>query len=530
MASGDSPRLPGPREPSAAGEDPIWPGFVMRLVLPGTIASALIALGAFGVGWLPVDTSVAELPVIDALRGTPIGEAVSKFAIVAGIVLLVQSWLFLGYEVMKGQVADYRRLWIVVAGWSAPLLLTPPLFSRDVYSYFTQGRLWIAGFNPYEAGTASIPGWFNDGGDPMWSESKTPYGQFFLLLERGVVAFSGPHAFTGAIVFRIIALVGLALLAWSVPRLAQWCGIDPSRALWLGVLNPLVILHFVSGAHNDALMVGLISAGLLLAIERYAWAGVMLVTLAGAVKPIGLLALPFVGLIWAGMNASWPRRFAMWCATGAISLTILALFGALTQSGFGWINALATPGAVRTWLSPPTAIGMLVGKAGDLLGLEITDAAVDVTRFLGLLATVAVLLWLCLKPEGRSPIRGAALAFLVVVLLGPIVQPWYLLWCLPLFAASGLPRWQFRVATIGTVVLTTYSGVGSGGTQENFFAVPDSLLFVFAMAAMFALLWASKREWGLLFDKWSAGGLVPLSDADRARSLQSTIRKPGDSG
>lgn len=528
MASSAETGIPEPRNTESEDEEPLWPGFVLRMVLPGTIGTILIALGAFGVGWLPVDTAVADLPVIDALRGTPIGEAVSKFAVVAGILILIQAWLFVGYDVMKGRIQDARRLWLILAAWCAPLLLTPPLFSRDVYSYFTQGRLWIAGYNPYEEGTASISGWFNDGGDPMWSESKTPYGQFFLLLERGVVAFSGPHAYTGAIVFRVIALIGVALLAWAVVRLATWCGIQPSKAVWMAALNPLVILHFVSGAHNDALMVGLVAAGLVLAVERYAWAGVILVTLAGAIKPIGLLALPFVGLIWAGTNSSWSRRFAMWIATGFIAVLILGLFGWLTGTGFGWINALSTPGAVRTWLSPPTAVGMNVGSVGEIFGLSITDQAVNYARLAGTAFTVLILAWLCLKPEGRTPIRGAALAFFWLVALGPIVQPWYLLWSLPLFAASGLPRWQFRVATIGTVLLTLYSGVGSGGMQENYGSLSDTTLFIIALAFLVAMLWVSKREWGLLFGQWSAPGLVPVSDADKARASQATMRKPGE--
>lgn len=526
MATDDLSGLPEPRVPADDSQERLWPNFVLRLILPGVIATLLISVGALGVGWLPVDTVVADLPVVNALRGTPIGEFVAKFAVIAGVILLIQSWLALGYETMKGRILDYRQLWLVAAAWIAPLLVAPPLFSRDVYSYFTQGRLWIAGLNPYEDGTASIPGWFNDGGDPMWSQSKTPYGQLFLLLERGVVAFSGPHPFTGAIVFRVIALIGIGLIAWSLPRLAQWGGIDPAKALWLGVLNPLVILHFVSGSHNDALMVGLVCAGLLLAVERYAWAGVILVTLAGAVKPIGLLALPFVGLIWAGMNSSWVRRVTIWVATGAISLVVLALFGALTHSGFGWINALSTPGSVRTWLSIPTAIGMIFGGLIETIGIGTVDSAVDITRLIGLVATILILFWLCLKPEGRTPVRGAALAFLVLVLLGPIVQPWYLLWSIPLFAVSGLPGWQFRVATIGTVFLTVDSAVSSGGMQESFFTISDTLLLIIALGILAISLLASKREWGLLFGATASVGLVPDTEVDRARARQAMMRAP----
>ena len=39
-----------------------------------------------------------------------------------------------------------------------PLLLTPPLFSRDVYSYVAQGKLMAGGFNPYLTGPSVMGG------------------------------------------------------------------------------------------------------------------------------------------------------------------------------------------------------------------------------------------------------------------------------------------------------------------------------------------------------------------------------------
>ena len=36
--------------------------------------------------------------------------------------------------------------------WAVPLLVTPPLFSRDVYSYLAIGSMMREGFNPYDSG------------------------------------------------------------------------------------------------------------------------------------------------------------------------------------------------------------------------------------------------------------------------------------------------------------------------------------------------------------------------------------------
>ena len=162
---------------------------------------------------------------------------------------------------------------------------------------------------------------------------------------------------SGALLFRLIALTGIALMIVYLPRLAHAHGIDPPKAVWLALLNPLVLMHFVAGAHNDALMVGLMVAGLALAVERHPIIGIVLIGLAGAVKPIALVVLPFAGLVWAGTRASWPQRIWAWVRASAIVLAVFAVLSVAVGVGLGWVASLSTPGTVRTWLSPPTALG-----------------------------------------------------------------------------------------------------------------------------------------------------------------------------
>ena len=131
-----------------------------------------------------------------------------------------------------------------------PLLFAPPLFSRDVYSYFGQGRLLLEGYDPYASGVSVLDRWFADGADPMWGDTPAPYGPFWLMLARGVAEFSGDNALLGAIMFRLLAVLGVAMMAWAVPALARQHGIDPSKAVWIAVANPLVIMHFVAGART----------------------------------------------------------------------------------------------------------------------------------------------------------------------------------------------------------------------------------------------------------------------------------------
>src|SRR6185503_6822839 len=99
-------------------------------------------------------------------------------------------------------------------------------------------------------------------------------GPLFLLVAGWAVALGGslPAVVAG---LRIIALAGLGLLAAGLPVLARRAGIEPARAVWTVLACPLVLIHLVSGAHNDALMVGLMVAGLAVVVQRQSPAGLI---------------------------------------------------------------------------------------------------------------------------------------------------------------------------------------------------------------------------------------------------------------
>jgi hypothetical protein len=341
--------------------------FVVRHGLPGLVGSALVAVGALGVGWLPPSSSMLDSPLVSVLRSTVSGSLTARALVIIGLAFLLQAWLVLGYELLSrgrsGVRTPLRDIAAVLTLWVAPMLLAPPLFSRDAYSYYVQGRVFGAGYDPTTIGVNVIPGWFEDGADPMWVESPTPYGPLFLVIERAVSNFTHPNAYFGAVLFRLVAVAGVALMAYYVPRLARLHGVDPARALWLGVLNPVVLMHFVAGAHNDALMVGLVVTGLALAAERHCSWGAVAITLASTIKPIALLALPFSGLLWAGRDATWLRRIRAWLLTGVVMICTLASVFLIADAGTGVIKAtFGTPSGVLTWLSPTTAIGRCISR------------------------------------------------------------------------------------------------------------------------------------------------------------------------
>ena len=311
-----------------------------------------------------------------------------------------------------------------------PLLLTPPLFSRDVYSYVAQGKLMAGGFNPYLTGPSVMPGWVSNGVDPLWADSTSPYGQVFLLFGRLFSEIAGPSAFSMALMFRVLAVAGVAILAWAVPVLAKAYGVNPARALWLGVLNPLVFMHFISGAHNDALMIGLIAAGFALVVRKHPYVGVLLITMGAAIKPIGLVALPFAGLLWAGQGAPMTLVARRWVQSAAVAITVMVGLAVVSGTGFGWLNAVATPArsrpGCRLRLPPewPSVRWSMLADSTQLTPL------ISVSAFWPLSLRWHLSPISACVPALVIPCVRQVLAFLALVVLGPAVQPWYLLWCL----------------------------------------------------------------------------------------------------
>src|SRR6185369_16743345 len=102
----------------------------------------------------------------------------------------------------------------------------------------------------------------------------------FLVLGQAITAITGDNVVTGTFLLRLTMLPGLALMMWAVPHLATHLGGKRPVALWLAVLNPLVLIHLIGGVHNEMLMVGLMAAGIALTFQGRHALGITLITVA----------------------------------------------------------------------------------------------------------------------------------------------------------------------------------------------------------------------------------------------------------
>ena len=484
-----------------------------------------IDVGALGVGWIPLSADILQWHFINFVQTETIGLALTRSFVVVGAALILQVWLVVGIDALHGKILKIDTIYLSLTAWLLPLLLAPPLFSRDVYSYFMQGKMQLAGNNPYDSGVSVIPGWFQSGVDPLWGDSPTPYGPVFLLIEKGVAALTQDSSLAASYLFRLTSLLGVLLICASIPYLAKAHGVNPVSAAWIGVMNPLVLMHFVAGSHNDALMVGLVCIAMVFALRGQFVIGVVVATLALGIKPVAIVALPFLALIAAGSGSSMLRRVKYGAIAGGIALTTLFLTSAVAGTGpFGWIGSLSTPGTVRSWLSPSTAVGMLFGESLKLLGFgNVVDNSVITARFIGSILLATVLVVLIIRPAGRSATRGVALSFVALVALGPAVQPWYLLWSIPLLAVTGLSHKQVRVMVIAIAAFTVHGIANSSATADTFLELSDGIAIVLAGLTLGLAMLASKTERSLILGDPTERDLLPATpdeiDAARQREL-----------
>lgn len=441
-----------------------FPVDLRRCQALGLAGTAFLALGGETAGALPV----AELVSPESGRA-----ALGLVGVYFGVVLLIAAWALLGKVIRGPEPPTPRALLLVLVVWAAPLLLAPPLFSRDVYSYLAQGAMVDAHIDVYAHGPAQLGGPLADQVAPVWRDTAAPYGPVFLIVASGLSRITHGELPAGLIGMRLVALAGVALMAAALPRLARQCGGDPAAALWLGALNPLVLLHLVAGAHNDAIMLGLLGVGLLAARGRLHLLGAVLVTLAALVKAPAALGL--LAVIALRRHVGIARAAA---TTVATALVTTAVATAVAGTGYGWIAALKTPISPHNW-SPTSVLGRVTGRILDGLGSGLAPFAIPVWHAAGLLATMLAVLfiWIKLRP---GPIYALGLSLAAVAVLGPAIRPWYALWGLFLIAAAA-PSTSVRhrvAAATAVLALAVLPGGGPPDLAQVVLAVSGGVLAV----------------------------------------------------
>src|SRR6201990_1286307 len=182
---------------------------VRRTRLFGATGTVLMGIGALGAGARPV---VQDPTFGVRLLNLPSRiQTVSLTMTTTGAVMMALAWLMLGRfalgkrRMSRGELD--RTLWL----WVLPLLIAPPMYSKDVYSYLAQSQISINGLDPYKVGPATGLGLdhvFTLSVPSLWRETPAPYGPLFLWIGRGISSLTGQNIVAAVLCHRLVVLIG----------------------------------------------------------------------------------------------------------------------------------------------------------------------------------------------------------------------------------------------------------------------------------------------------------------------------------
>jgi len=324
-----------------------------------------------------------------------------------------------------------RVVWGLILFLVAAFAVAPVLLSHDVYSYVDYARLGVRhGLDPYVHPPLAAPG------DPAyaevtWTEATSAYGPLFTLTTYPLAWL--PVGLAVAVLKAVAAFSVLGIAALTA-RIAAWRGIDPMRAAAFVALNPLVLVHVVGGAHNDALtmlLAMLAVAAILSGRERSAGAAL---AAAVATKLSATFLAPF---------ALVGTRFRGKLATGFLVTALVIAAAAYLAFGWDWLHGFGLAGENQSrtsHMSIPITIARLTGLGAG--GVRLAAA---------LLFAALVIYLLVWTARGNDWIRAAAWTAFALLIATAWLLPWYLIWPLPLVAIS-----RDRTLQLLTLLLTAY--------------------------------------------------------------------------
>ncbi len=443
------------RHPGTTAEAPAWEAeAVQSRGAPATgwaaaaLAFLLLTYGALAVLWAQPGSDV----VLATSGGSPgwligplepLGAGFADGGL-SGPMFYAGLWaaliLYCGVLLGAGRLGT-RAVVSAVVGAHVLFALAPPLLSQDAFSYIAYARLDVVhDLNPYTHSPSDIPG------DPVFpyagsKDFTSVYGPLFTVVTLPLAKTSVAFAFWTLKAVAALASLGVVALVWLC---ARRLGRDPRLPALAVGLNPLVLVHVVGGAHNDALTVLLWMGGVAALIAahppREALAGAAAAA-SGAVKASAGLVAPFM-LIGAR------RRWALLGGAAAAALGVAVL--ALVAFGDGALESLGvlSDNQDRTsrWSIPQRAADGIAALTGGS-----ARSIVDYTRvaFAGLFA-VALALLLRAAWRRRADVAGwvapAGWATLALLVASAWLVPWYAIWLMPL-AALGADR-RLLVASI----------------------------------------------------------------------------------
>ncbi|MEC3976834.1 polyprenol phosphomannose-dependent alpha 1,6 mannosyltransferase MptB [Amycolatopsis sp. H20-H5] len=467
--------------------------FPYRTIAMGTVGSTLLMLAALGAGGILIHDPILGHGPLSWIRYGH-GRWLADAVLYTGFALVVWAWVRLGRYALAGRIGS-RPIVIAALCWMAPLFVSPPLFTRDTFSYLGQGAQLLYGLDPYANGPAELDQLPNvvQNIHPLWQTTPAPYGPLYLLISKWTVSITGDNLIAGVIATRLVLLLGLGMVLWALPRLVKHLGGNQAIAMWLAVASPMMVIHLFGGPHNDLMMIGLLCVGVLAGLERRFALAIALVTVAMLLKATASIALPFLVWMWAS-HLPGDRKVRNFLRAGAMSVGIFAVvfvagtWISLGSLNIGWATGLKAPTLIANWMNFPTGIGEIVYSLVHLVVDVQVSPFVTVARLVGMVA-LAVFAgrqwWLARDGASKTTVYRMALVLLAVAIVPPPSLPWYLTWGFVILSAFPWRRRNLAgVVGISVFVVLVYYPTGEQALYDWWFIAIVIAASIYAAASL----------------------------------------------
>ena len=417
------------------------------IVLVGAASLVLYAALALPSGWFAGGCAPARVYLFEGI-------------LAALLVLLAVLLVVLKYDA-TGPHDSLRDLHIIFAfavAFRLVLLPQTPWLSNDIYRYLWDADLMHNGVNPYlHPPQAPELEAFRDNENYSRLSHKyvatvyPPVLQLFFALGRGLGEYSGLGGVFGIkLVFVIFDLLLIACLVKVLP----YFQLDP-RWVVLYAWHPLPIVEIAGSGHSDGVgVLFLVLALAALCLNRFRFAAAFL-ALAFLVKLVSVLLLPFLFLPKERRKHAW-QALAVFCAmvmgsylpflaAGKNLISGLLTYSAKWRFNDGLFTLLFTP--VHALLPDRLVMLLMVPAEWEITPEVLITRRVDLALLLTKAALALLFLWLCawlwqrakvcIQSDRALPWMKLALILLAgFFLFSPTLQPWYLLWLLPLLCLT----------------------------------------------------------------------------------------------
>ena len=413
----------------------------------------LIVLAGLAVGIIPL--IAGHLPASDP------AQHLQQFVVGYALAGVPYLWILARWRSLD----DSRRtLWVLLTAAAVvrlSLLSLPPLLSEDVWRYIWDGLVQHAGFNPYtfapNAAAVDVVANLSSAHAEVRSQIghaqiPTIYPPAAQLTFRVTSAISATPFPIRLLLISADLLTCLGLWRWSQDR-----GRSP-QVVALYAFAPLAIVESSVGAHIDILGVtATVWAAVYLGRSLPIRSGIALAIGVG-IKLLPLIALP---------TLLFRRRLRAIAATACVIAALWApywsggtsLSQGLQSYGHRWrandgafavFNAAAStawPNTGRPYRVGPLATRLIRGLVGQGSGPsdEIWPDEMAFAFAKALALIILGMVWLLALWRARGFEAIFVPSFAALLLVSPVVHPWYLLWLLPfaVLAIDQRQRWPW---------------------------------------------------------------------------------------